>query len=113
VEHLSEAYPVSERRACQVTGQYRSTQRYQPKDRLADEVLLERMAELVKERPQAGYRIITKLLRDEGWRVNYKRVHRLWKQGGYKVPQKRRKKRAVGDASNTCDERSASHRNDV
>lgn len=72
-----------------------------------------RMAELVKERPRAGCRTITALLRDEGWGVNYKRIHRLWKQEGYKVPQKRRKKRAVGDASNACDKRSATHRNDV
>ena len=113
MDHLSEAYPVSERRACQVTGQHRSTQRYQAKERLADEALLTRMAELVKERPRAGCRTITALLRDEGWRVNYKRVHRLWKQEGYKVPRKRRKKRAVGDASNACDKRSATHRNDV
>jgi transposase InsO family protein len=71
------------------------------------------MAELVKERPRAGCRSITRLLKDEGWRVNYKRIHRLWKQEGYKVPRKRKKKRAMGDASNACDKRSARHRNDV
>jgi len=45
--------------------------------------------------------------------VNYKRVHRLWKQEGYKVPRKPRKKRAVGDASNACDKRASTGPNDV
>jgi transposase InsO family protein len=53
------------------------------------------------------------LLRDEGWRVNHKRVHRLWKQEGYKVPKKHRKKRAIGVDANACDKRAATRANDV
>jgi len=71
------------------------------------------MRELVGSNPRRGCRYITELLRAEGWRVNRKRIHRLWKREGYKVPPKRRKKRAVGDAFNACDKRSAKHRNDV
>lgn len=71
------------------------------------------MRELIGAHPRRGYRYITALLRAEGWRVNRKRVHRLWKREGYKVPRKRRKKRALGDASNACDKRSSTHRNDV
>lgn len=104
---------MSERRACQVAEQNRSTQRYAPRPCDGERVLLDRMAELVGKNPRRGCRYITALLRDEGWPVNYKRIHRLWKQEGYKVPRKRRKKRAVGDASNACDKRSAAGPNDV
>lgn len=71
------------------------------------------MHTLVKENPRRGCRYITCLLRREGWRVNYKRVHRLWKQEGFKVPRKRRKKRAVGTSANACDKRAATEKNDV
>ena len=71
------------------------------------------MQRLVKENPRRGYRHITTLLRREGWRVNRKRVHRLWKKEGFKVPRKHRKKRAIGDASNACDKRIATEKNDV
>jgi len=113
VVHLEEAFDVSERRACQVSGQYRSTQRYEPQPRAEEQALLERIRLLVGENPRRGCRYITQLLRREGWRVNYKRVHRLWKQEGYRVPCQRRKKRAVGEASNACDQRAATARNDV
>ncbi len=110
---LEESFTVSERRACQVAGQYRSTQRYVGRERDEEQVLLERMKTLVGENPRRGCRYITAFLRQEGWGVNYKRVHRLWKQEGYKVPRKVRKKRAVGDASNACDKRAATGPNDV
>lgn len=71
------------------------------------------MHRLVKENPRRGCRHITTLLKLEGWRVNYKRVHRLWKQEGFKVPKRRRKKRAVGEAPNACDQRAATMKNDV
>lgn len=72
-----------------------------------------RLHELVKENPRRGCRYMTALLRSEGWRVNKKRVHRLWKREGFKVPRKVRKKRAVGDASNACDKRVATGKDDV
>lgn len=71
------------------------------------------MRRLVKDNPRRGCRYITTCLRREGWQVNRKRVHRLWKQEGFKVPRKRHKKRAVGESSNACDKRAATSRNDV
>jgi transposase InsO family protein len=76
--------------------QPRSTQRYEPAEDAQERRLVRRMLELVRERPRFGYRRITKLLRREGWTVNPKRVHRLWKREGLKVPKKQRKKRALG-----------------
>lgn len=104
---------MSERRACSVVHQHRSTQRYAPKERADEMLLVAAMHELVKDNPRRGCRHIATCLRREGWRVNYKRVHRLWKQEGFKVPRKRHKKRAVGDSSNACDKRAATCRNDV
>jgi putative transposase len=79
VRFLVKRRSVSERRACQVVGQHRSTQRYQ---RLAPEYqlrLVKRMNELAAQHPRYGYRRIWALLRSEGWRVNRKRIERLWR----------------------------------
>lgn len=84
-----------------------------PKGDNDDMALVAAIRQLVKTHPRRGCRFITACLRREGWRVNYKRVHRLWKQEGFKVPRKRHKKRAVGDSSNACDKRAATCRNDV
>lgn len=111
--HLSEGFEASERRACVVAGQARSTQRYVPKAVDDEAALLTRLGELVGENPRRGCRYLCQVLRNEGWHVNYKRVHRLWKREGYKVPRKRKKKRAVGHGANACDKRVATHRNDV
>ena len=76
-------------------------------------LLIAALHQLVREHPRRGCRHITACLRRQGWRVNHKRVHRLWKREGFKVPRKRHKKRAAGDSSNACDKRAATRRNDV
>ena len=90
------AFEISERRACRALGVPRSTQRYIGTGRERDEALLLRVRELSREHPRYGYRRITALLRREGWSVNRKRVHRLWRREGLKVPQIRRKRRRLG-----------------
>jgi transposase InsO family protein len=81
VRFLQEQLGASERRACRVLGQQRSTQRQRPKRATEEEGrLVARMLELVRKHPRYGYRRIWALLRREGWRVNRKRVHRLWRQ---------------------------------
>jgi HTH-like domain len=75
---------VSERRACRVVGQHRSTQRY---ERLAPEYelrLVGRMNELAAAHPRYGYRRVWALLRSEGWSVNRKRIERLWRLEGHR-----------------------------
>jgi transposase InsO family protein len=76
---VCEQLPVAESRACRVLDQPRSTQRYTP--RIADDepALRERIVELAKEYGRYGYRRITALLRRDGWRVNRKRVSRIWR----------------------------------
>jgi putative transposase len=114
VRFLQEHFGVSERRACRVLGQQRSTQRQKPKEAKEGEGrLVARMLELVREHPRYGYRRIWALLRREGWRVNRKRVHRLWRQQGLKVPRKQRKKRRLGSSANSCVRRPAEYRGHV
>ena len=88
VEQVQQELGVSERRACRVIGQPRATQRYQPKSADDEELLIKRMVELASEYGRYGYRRITAMLRNEGWLVNHKRVERLWRREGLKVPQK-------------------------
>jgi putative transposase len=86
------ALQVSERRACQVLEQARTTQRYEP--RLADDepLLVRRIVELAREYGRYGYRRVTALLRSEGYRVNHKRVERIWRQEGLRVPKRQPKR---------------------
>jgi len=71
--------------------------------------LVHRMHALVRRHPRYGYRRICALLRGEGWRVNRKRVYRLWRKEGLKVPQKQRKRRRLGNSSNGCVRHRAAH----
>lgn len=82
---------VSERRACQLVEQHRSSQRYQRVSPEYELRLVARMNELAAEHPRFGYRRIWALLRDEGWRVNRKRIERLWRLEGHRVPPRRAK----------------------
>jgi transposase InsO family protein len=96
VEHLRHRHGVSERRACRTVRQPRSTQRYRAKRKDDEAVIVTKMHELVRRHPRYGYRRIHALLRRWGFRINRKRVWRLWKQEGLKVPQKQGKKRRLG-----------------
>ena len=71
------------------------------------------MLELVRRHPRYGYRRMWALLRQEGWRVNRKRIHRLWRAEGLKVPRKQRKKRYLGHSANGCARRRAEHKDHV
>jgi putative transposase len=90
---------VSERWACRVVGQHRSTQRYEPSGAVDDAALRQRLREISAERPRWGYRRAHYRLREEGWEVNRKRVQRLWREEGLRVPVRRRKRRRLGDST--------------
>ena len=87
-----QALDVSERRACRVVGQPRSTQRYHKRPADDEEYLTARIIELASRYGRYGYRRVTALLRNEGWIVNHKRVERIWRREGLKVPQKQPKR---------------------
>jgi len=85
-------YPVSERRACLVLGQSRTSQRYSPIVRDDEEPLTAAIIRLAGQYGRYGYRRVTALLRAEGWFVNHKRVERIWRREGLKVPKKQPKR---------------------
>jgi len=99
------AFRISERRACRALGVPRSSQRYVGAEREREEELLLRIRDLAREHPRYGYRRIRALLKREGWSVNLKRVHRLWRREGLKVPQVQRKRRRLGQSENSCTRR--------
>ena len=109
VEQLQTQFDVSERRACQVLDQPRSSQRYQAKPRDDEPALTRRMRQLVCQRPRFGYRRIGALLRAEAWHASNTRVYRLWRREGLKVPRKKRKRRSLGLSVNGCLARKALH----
>jgi putative transposase len=110
---LRDRLGVSERWACRVTGQHRSTARYEPKLAQDDAALRARLREISKDRPRWGYRRAHALLVEEGWEVNRKRVARLWREEGLRVPQKRRKRRRLGESTVPAMRLAAERRNHV
>ena len=86
----------SERRACTVLDAHRSTVRSARRVPPDEEMLRKRIRVLAKRHLRYGYRRIANELRKEGYKVNRKRVHRLWKEEGFRVKRKPRNRRAQG-----------------
>ncbi len=98
---LEDVFGVSERRACRVVGQHRSTQRHRRVPPPADEELLRaELRSFSRSRPRWGWRRAVAHLRHQGWVVNHKRVRRLWRDEGLQVPQGRKRKRLTGIGAN-------------
>ena len=92
---LRERFGVSERRACTVVRLNRSTQRLDPPPVTDEEAELRTfLRQFSKQRPRWGWRRAAKEARRQGRHVNDKRVRRLWRDEGLRVPTKRRKKRS-------------------
>jgi transposase InsO family protein len=113
VVHVCRRLAVSERRACRVLGQPRGTQRYRARAPDDEVRLVARMTELATAYGRYGYRRITALLQREGWRVNHKRVERLWRREGLKVPQRQPKRGRLWLTDGSCVRRRAEHRDHV
>jgi len=95
IDHITKKMKVSVRRACLVLGIVRSTYHYQPTTTPLESALTERIIELALQYGRYGYRRITALLRADGWYVNHKRVERIWRQEGLKVPARQPKRRRL------------------
>jgi putative transposase len=110
VRHAQQTFEISERRACRVLEQPRSSQRYVFTRVGKDAALVERMVALSRKNPRYGYRRVWALLRREGWEVNKKRIQRLWREAGLRVPTKERKRRRpTGTSENGCTRRRAQY----
>ena len=106
-------FSVSERFACRVLGQHRSTQCKAPKGRTDEKALTADIIRLASRYGRYGYRRITAMLRFEGWTVNAKRVERIWRREGLKVPQKQPKKSRLWLNDGSCIRLRPEHPNHV
>jgi putative transposase len=88
-------YGISQRRACRAIKQHRSTQRYKIKKLVDEDELTSRIINLVAQYGRYGTPRITAMLLREGFRVNHKRVERIWRQQGLKVAKKQKKRRRL------------------
>jgi len=113
VAHVQQSMEASERRACKSLSQPRATQRYRPRLPDKDRPLVKQIKQFAHKYRRYGYRRITALLRADGWPVNRKRVYRIWRAEGLKVPQKQRKKRRLGCSDNSCVRKRAEYINHV
>jgi len=104
---------MSERRVCRVLGQARSTQRQQAVMSDRESVLREEIVDLASQYGRYGYRRVTALLHNDGWRVNHKCVERIWRQEGLKVPQKQPKRRRLWFNDGSCIRLRPEYRNHV
>jgi hypothetical protein len=104
---------ISERRACAALGQHRSTQRKIPRGREDEERLVADIVELARQYGRYGYRKIAELLRRAGWLVNDKRVERIWRREGLKVPARQPKRARLWLADGSCIRLRAERRNHV
>ena len=99
---VKEKLGVSERRACKALEQCRLTQRYISHITDREERLVARVIELATQYGRYGYRRITAMLRQDSWQVNHKKVERIWRREGLKVPQKQPKRRRLWLNDGSC-----------
>jgi len=104
---------VSQRRACSVLGQGRSTQRRKAHVPDDEPKLLRRMTELATRYGRYGYRMVTGLLREEGFAVNHKRIERLWRREGLKAPKKQPKRGRLWLNDGSCVRLRPTHKDHV
>src|SRR5689334_4935181 len=96
---LQDRMGFSERRACRLAGQHRSTQRHEPPVAGDDVALRGELRRISCKRPRWGYRRAHQLLLEQGWEVNRKRTQRLWREEGLRVPRRRRKRQRLGEST--------------
>ena len=102
IEHVVAKLGASERTACRVLGQHRSTQRKVARTADDEAALTADVVELARRHGRHGYRRIAALLRHAGWRVNRKRVERIWRREGLEVPARHPKRDRLWLADGSC-----------
>jgi putative transposase len=115
-DYLRETYGISQRRASRVLGRARSTIRYRRRQRPGEEALIKAIRRLARRHPRYGYKRIHARLKVQGWRVNLKRVRRLWNELGLRRAPHRKKTRKSGmpgSSANSCVNQPARFKNDV
>jgi transposase InsO family protein len=104
---------MSERRACRLVGQWRTTQRYQPTQCEDEDRLTQSILALASKYGRFGYRRITALLQVAGWQVGKDRVQRIWRREGLKVPARQKPRGRLWLNDGSCIRLRPQHRNHV
>ena len=94
-------------------GQHRSTPRKPPRGRDDEERLTADIIALARQYGRYGYRKVAALLRDAGWLINAKRVERIWRREGLKVPRRQPKRGRLWLTDSSCIRLRPLHRNHV
>lgn len=113
VRKVAEKYKLSERRACRVLSVNRTAHRYEPVKRADEDEIREKIIYLACNFGRVGYRMVTHMLRNDGILINHKRVERIWREEGLKLPRKQTKKRRLWMKDGSCTRLRAEHRNHV
>jgi putative transposase len=113
VEHARKQYPVSERHACRLLGQWRGTQRYKITQRDDEGRLTQAVIEMASQYGRYGYRRTTALLQEAGWNVGRERVQLIWRREGLKVPQKQKPRGRLWLNDGSCVRLRPQHENHV
>ena len=111
--HVRQKLDTPERRTCRTVGMARSTQQYKARKAEDDEALRLALIRLAKHYGRYGYRRITALLCTQGWHVNHKRVARIWRREGLKVPSKQPKRKRLWLNDGSCMRLRPEHKNHV
>lgn len=104
---------MSQRLACRVVQQPRGTERYQPTQREDEDRLTQAIVALASQYGRYGYRRITALLQQAGWRVGKDRVERIWRREGLKIPSKQKARGRLWLNDGSCVRLRPQHRNHV
>jgi putative transposase len=113
VAYVMEEHLVTERRACRALSVNRTAYRYEPV-RLPDED--EVRAEIIYMAcnfGRVGYRMVSHMMRNNGTKINHKRVERIWREEGLKLPKKQVKKRRLWMHDGSCKRLRPKYRNHV
>lgn len=110
---LTERFDVSERRACKLIDLHRATKRYEPKEDQLNKLVKAKVLHFASLYGRYGYRRVTALIRSSGLKVNHKRVYRIWRQEGLKIPEKQPKRSRLWFADGSCIRKRPEYKNHV
>ena len=113
VQYAVEKYEVTQGQACRALSVNRNTVRYEPVKRPDEDEVRGKIIELASNYGRVGYRMVTDMLRNQGIRINHKRVERIWREEGLKLPRKQQKRRRLWLADGSCVRLRAEHKNHV
>ena len=113
VKYVIETHKVTERRACRVLKVNRTAYRYVPVKLPDEDDIRCAVIDVACNYGRVGYRMATNMLRNKGIKINHKRVERIWREEGLKLPKKQTKKRRLWLTDSNCIRLRAEHKNHV